>query len=188
MFTQAAITGVNYTANSSRPFQKWLDTDLRYKFTNETKFFNLQHGDLPIYCVCGRCPNGYFPFLPQLQALFEEQICDSTDKQSISWLGQFIVAKERVIARPRWIYEYIGGLLDAPEDHWIHQEEEPATIRQTLGESVPDNPLFGHTVERIWPTLFGCTNEPDTPGCMGNWSPIPRRKKEEDGKLGELSK
>lgn len=184
MFSQAAITGLNDTGNTSRPFTDWLDKSLRYKFTNETKFFNLQHGGNPIFCVCGDCPTGHFPLLPQLQTLFDNKVCDSTERQSISWLGQFIVAKEKVIARPRWIYEYIGSLVDAPEGHWIHQEQEPAGLKKTLGESLPDNPLFGHTVERLWPTLFNCSNEPEMPGCMGSWSPMPGQKKK-DGKLGE---
>ena len=186
MFSQAGITGLNQLANASSPFVDWLDESLRYKFTNETKFFNL-HGGEPLFCVCGNCPNGYFPLLPQLQALYENQICESTTKQSISWLGQFIVAKERVIARPRWVYEYIGSLVDAPEGHWIHEQEEPAALKEALGKSMPDNPLFGHTVERIWPTLFNCSNEPEMEGCMGSWSPMPQQKKE-NGKLGELSR
>lgn len=185
MFSQAGITGLNDTGNSSRPFADWLDKSLRYKFTNETKFFNLQGGD-PLFCVCGHCPTGYFPLLPQLQSLFNNQICDSTDQQPISWLGQFIVAKEKVTARPRWVYEYIGSLADAPEGHWIHQEEEPAGLKEAMGESVPENPLFGHTVERIWPTLFNCSSELEAGGCMGSWSPMPGQKKK-DGKLGELS-
>ena len=91
-----------------------------------------------------------------------------------------------MIARPRWVYEYIGSLADAPEDHWIHQEQEPAGLKDAMGESVPENPLFGHTVERIWPTLFNCSSELETGGCMGSWSPMPGQKKK-DGKLGELS-
>ncbi len=75
--------------------------------------------------------------------------------------------------------------MDAPEGHWIHREKEPAGLKKALGESMPDNPLFGHTVERIWPTLFDCSNEPEMPGCMGSWSPMPRQKRK-DGELGEL--
>lgn len=179
MFSQAAITGLNdTTGNDSRPFTDWLDTSLRYKFTNETKFFNLQDSSEPIFCVCGDCPTGHFPLLPQLQALFDNKVCDSTEKQSISWLGQFIVAKDRVVARPRWIYEYIGSLVDAPERHWIHRQKEPSTLRKTFGKSLPENPLFGHTVERIWPTLFNCSNEPEMQGCMGRWSPMPWAQEE----------
>lgn len=96
------------------------------------------------------------------------------------------------------MYEYIGSLADAPEGHWIHEEKEPAGLKENMGgESVPENPLFGHTVERIWPTLFNCSSELDTGGCMGSWSPMPRKKKtdgekktdgkKKDGKLGELS-
>ena len=76
------------------------------------------------------------------------------------------------------MYEYIGSLVDAPADHWIHQEQEPADIKKALGGSRPDNPLFGHTVERIWPMLFDCKNEPETQGCMGSWTPMPKRKKD----------
>ena len=187
MFTQAGITGLNNTGNISRPFEDWLDNSLRYKFTTETKFFNLHRGDGPILCVCGRCPTAYYPLLPQLQALFDNKICDNTEEQSISWLGQFIVAKEKVTGRPRWIYEYIGDLLNAPEGHWIHQEQEPAGLKAALGDSLPDNPLFGHTVERIWPMLFNCSNELKVPGCMGNWTPMPGPKEKKDGQLEELS-
>ena len=186
MFSQAAITGLNDTGNVSRPFADWLDESLRFKMTNETKFFNLQNSGKPIFCVCGVCPTGYYPLLPQIQALVDNKICDSTQKQSISWLGQFIVAKERVIARPRWIYEYIGSLVDAPEGHWIHQQQEPAALKKALGESLPDNPFFGHTVERIWPTLFNCSNELEMQGCMGSWTPTPKQMNK-DRPFRELS-
>ena len=76
--------------------------------------------------------------------------------------------------------------MDAPEDHWIHKEQEPSGLKQSLKESMPDNPLFGHTVERIWPTLFNCSNEPEMQGCMGSWSPMPRHEKK-TRKTGESS-
>lgn len=77
--------------------------------------------------------------------------------------------------------------MDAPEAHWIHKEREPAALKEMIGGSQPDKPLFGHTVERIWPTLFNCSNEPEMQGCMGSsWTPMPGQKKK-DGKLAELS-
>ena len=177
MFSQAAVTGLNDTGNAA-PLTDWLDESLRYKLTNEIKSFELHGG--PDFHVCDYCEGtgDLFPLFPQLQALLDNRICDPTTKQEISLLGQFIVAKEKVIARPRRIYEDIDSLLTAPKRHCIHEQKEPTAITQKW-ESTAEGPIFGHTVERICPTLFNCINEPELQQCMGRWSPMPGEKKEE---------
>jgi hypothetical protein len=41
--------------------------------------------------------------------------------------------------------------LKANSTHWIHQDKK--TFRST-----PEDPIFGHVVERFWTVLFNCSN------------------------------
>ena len=134
---------------------------LQYSLKNTTGFMNL--GEL-VYstCNCGHCNTGFYPLLPQLFALTMGEIChtlpDSPGQTAHLW-SQFAVSRDRVRERPRWVYEYLRELITAPEGHWIHDEKEPVEPLKTfVHESSPENPLFGHTLERFWPTLFGCAN------------------------------
>ncbi|KAJ3185936.1 hypothetical protein HDU85_000850 [Gaertneriomyces sp. JEL0708] len=75
------------------------------------------------------------------------------DNVAISYTGQFIVSRERVRHRSRSLYRYILDLLQADEQHWIHQESP-----KWFGKSTPSNPFFGHYVERSYHAMFGCMN------------------------------
>ncbi|KAI9004762.1 triose-phosphate transporter family-domain-containing protein [Gaertneriomyces semiglobifer] len=75
------------------------------------------------------------------------------DNVAISYTGQFIVSRDRVRHRSRSIYRYILDLLQADEQHWIHQESP-----KWFGKSTPSNPFFGHYVERSYHAMFDCMN------------------------------
>ena len=143
---------------------------LKSQFKNATGFMNLgyPHPNPHLKCDCGKCATGYYPLLPQLHAMITREVCytpPGSDGQTIHIWGQFIASRDRIRERPRHIYEYLHRLISAPRGHWIHDEQEPAEpLRNLVHESEPSNPLFGHTLERLWPTLFGCADE-TTEGC-----------------------
>ena len=47
-------------------------------------------------------------------------------------------------------------MFQANQTHWLH--DDPRAMH--FVQSTPDNPNFGHLVERLWTTLFRCT-QPD---------------------------
>lgn len=67
-----------------------------------------------------------------------------------AWSGQFAVSKCRIIANPYEHYAYLSELLEAPEGHWVHEGWGPNN------SGGPSNPIFGHAVERSWPSIFDC--------------------------------
>ena len=66
-------------------------------------------------------------------------------------------------------WQWLEKMISAPQEHWLHKEEEPVFIReQYMPEgSTPDNPLFGHTVERSWSMIFECSFEESVPVELG---------------------
>ncbi|KAL9631939.1 MAG: hypothetical protein Q9164_005622 [Protoblastenia rupestris] len=143
---------------------------LRYALRNTTGFIN--HGLIEPgtgWCHCDTCHGpygGFFPLMPQIMAMVNGKACHATGNgQRITLDGQFIVARERILARPKWVYEYLFDLVTAPREHWIHKQTEPREILEWMGgESTPRNPLFAHTVERLWAVLFQC-EDPYREGC-----------------------
>jgi len=54
--------------------------------------------------------------------------------------------------------------LQANNTHWIHGD----TRSPRFVQSAPDNPMFGHVVERLWTTLFSCTKPDLLDRCRQN--------------------
>jgi hypothetical protein len=54
-----------------------------------------------------------------------------------------------------FFYSVYFLFFKADSSHWLHRD-----IRSLFLKSTPDNPIFGHTVERIWTILFKCS-KPD---------------------------
>lgn len=44
--------------------------------------------------------------------------------------------------------------MDVLEDHWIHSEPEPDWVETDKGKRIPSKPKTGHTLERLWHTIF----------------------------------
>ncbi|KAL9632524.1 MAG: hypothetical protein Q9164_005268 [Protoblastenia rupestris] len=138
---------------------------LTHYFSNTTGFMNMGEMEpgLHLKCDCGHCVTGYYPLLPQLHAMITGSVCytpEGSDGQTTHLWGQFITSRDRIRERPRRVYEYLHELISAPKGHWIHDETEPRMpLEDFVHESSPSNPLFGHTMERLWPTLFGCADE-----------------------------
>ncbi len=54
--------------------------------------------------------------------------------------------------------------LQANQTHWIHSDRRtPKFVKST-----PENPMFGHVVERIWTALFNCTTPDLRERCLRN--------------------
>ena len=169
MFTQAIIKkgqqeGSGPTAGM---LQGWLDERLRTKFGNSTGFMSLDRKhDI---CYCGHCSDmgrdDLYPIWPQIYAMMEGRVCQAHEGSILSFNGHFIVSKKRILSRPWTLYGYLHDLVHAPEGHWIHDEPEPKWFEMDKGKSRPEDPKFGHTLERLWHQIFRCGNAEVVKDC-----------------------
>lgn len=146
----------------------WLDTRLREKFNKQTGFMSLDRKhDI---CYCGHCTDmdrdDFYPLWSQLYTLINGEVCQRHEGHIMSFNGHFIVSRKRLLSQPRHIYEYLQELVNAPEDSWIHTEPEPKWFDKDKGRSIPSNPKFGHTLERLWHSLFKCDRPEQVTGCQ----------------------
>lgn len=146
---------------------QWLQDRLRTTFGNETGFMSMDRKhDI---CYCGHCTDmgrdDFYPLWPQIYSLLQGKVCQRLEGHVLSFNGHFIVSRNRILARPRGIYEHLQSLVDAPADHWIHSEPEPKWFEKDKGKSIPSNPKFGHTLERLWHTIFGCDDPEKVVDC-----------------------
>ncbi len=61
-------------------------------------------------------------------------------------------------------HSYNIHYLQADQTHWIHNDSRS----ENFVKSTPQNPKFGHVVERIWTTLFNCTKPDLIDRCLRN--------------------
>jgi len=168
MFTQSYIKKAQQEKGEhTGALKDWLYDRLRTKFGHDTGFMSLDRKhDI---CYCGHCTDmgrdDFYPLWPQIYTMLQGTVCQELEGHVLSFNGHFIVSKKRIIARPRSVYEYLKELVDAPEDHWIHAEPKPEWFEKEKGKSTPDNPKFGHTLERLWHTLFNCSDPADMIDC-----------------------
>lgn len=169
MFTQGVLRHAQQVGSGPHAgqLQDWLQQRLGTEFGNDTGFMSLDK--IHAICYCGHCTDmgrsDFYPLWPQIYTLLENNVCQELEGHVLSFNGHFIVSRRRISARPRWIYEYLQGLIDAPEDHWIHAEPQPKWFEKEHGRSTPGNPKFGHTLERLWHTLFGCDDPTEMTDC-----------------------
>ena len=141
---------------------------LRYVFDNQTIFMNHGLNEEGVgWCHCGDCEGhagSQYPLMKQIMSMLSGEACHG--RQRTILFNQFIVARERIVARPKWIYNYLLELVTAPKDHWIHKQEQPADVLSWMGgKSTPEHPLFLYTIERLWSGLFECDEDPWAEGC-----------------------
>ncbi|KAG8527412.1 uncharacterized protein KY384_007564 [Bacidia gigantensis] len=135
--------------------EPFLIDHLTHSFRPNTGFLALNKWNEP--CYCGNCGGrGQFPLQVAIYNMFERGVC-----HEMSWVtlwSQFIVSAQRVRERDLRAYKWLFKMMTAPKDHWIHEETQPDFIKEEYmeGESTPDNPLFGHTLERSWNMIFNC--------------------------------
>lgn len=168
LFAQAYLKKAQQeTGEHMGQLKGWLDDRLRNKFNESIGFMSLDRKHN--ICYCGHCTDmgrtSFYPLWPQIYAMLENEVCQELDGNLLSFNGHFIVSRKRLLARPQRIYKYLQELVDAPQDHWIHSEPEPKWFEKEKGKSVPSNPKFGHTLERLWHQIFSCSNPADTVHC-----------------------
>ena len=172
MFTQAIIKKGQYLSGEIEDehvaeLKDWLYVKLSEKFTSDIGFMSLDRKhDI---CYCGHCTDmgrhDFYPLWPQLYAILEGTVCQELEGNVLSFNGHFIVSRKRILSRPKSNYEYLQELVDAPEDHWLHSEPEPKWFEKDKGKSTPDDPKFGHTLERLWHVIFNCSNPAQMVDC-----------------------
>ena len=145
----------------------WLYDRLNTRFGRDTGFMSLDRKhDI---CYCGHCTDmgrdDFYPLWPQIYTMLQNTVCHELEGQVLSFNGHFIVSRNRILARPKSTYEFLRELVNAPEDHWIHAEPKPQWFEKEKGKSTPSNPKFGHTLERLWHTLFNCSDPADMIDC-----------------------
>ena len=91
--------------------------------------------------------------------------CAAGEPSVVSFNGHFIVSGKRILSRPRKLFEYLESLVNADADHWIHRETPMRFFANRFGKSTPSNPLFGHTLERLWHVIFNCADINNVEGC-----------------------
>ena len=140
----------------------WFHNAIANEFTPGTGFLALSSYNEP--CYCGDCgTQGQFPLMVPIYNVLEKDVCHAPNFVSL-W-SQFIVSRSRILARDVTIYQWIFDMISAPKEHWVHDEQQPDFIKEQYmhGNSTPDNPLFGHTLERSWSMIFECSF-PDSVG------------------------
>ena len=172
MFTQAIIKKGQYLSGEIEgehvaKLKDWIYDKLSEKFTSDIGFMSLDRKhDI---CHCGHCTDmgrdDFYPLWPQLYVMLEGTVCQELEGNVLSFNGHFIVSRKRILSRPKSIYEYLKELIDAPQDHWLHAEPEPKWFEKDKGKSTPDDPKFGHTLERLWHVIFNCSNPAQMVDC-----------------------
>ena len=168
LFAQAKLRKAQ--EEGSGEMSRWLQDRLRTKFGNETGYMSMDRKhDI---CYCGHCTDmgrdDFYPLWPQIYSMLQGKVCQRLEGHVLSFNGHFIVSRNRILARPRGIYQYLQALVDAPADHWVHSEPEPKWFEKDKGKSIPSNPKFGHTLERLWHTIFDCDDPEKVVDCDMN--------------------
>jgi len=106
-------------------------------------------------CNCNSCTDFWdgsrtFPRIPELWSAINGELCPGKGIL-IGYGGQMIVSRKHILATHRHIYKHLQEVLESGPGHWIHDDP-----RQGFFNDSPDEPYFGHTLERAWMTVFGC--------------------------------
>ena len=165
LFAQAKLKKAQ--EEGSGEMKEWLQNRLRTKFDHNTGFMSMDRKH--DVCYCGHCTDmgrdDFYPLWPQIYSMLQGNLCQRLEGHVLSFNGHFIVSRKRILARSRETYQYLQALVDAPEDHWIHSEPEPKWFEKDKGKSIPSNPKFGHTLERLWHTIFNCDDPEKVVDC-----------------------
>ncbi|CAF4254460.1 unnamed protein product, partial [Rotaria sp. Silwood2] len=145
LFSQAGVEGI-----TNRGLADWYLDRLEKQFNSSVGYMPLITNSMITNYDCGLHRTGNFPRMAQLWAMLEQSLCPPGG-QAVAFRGQFLVSGKRIQNRPLKIYKYLYDLITANSSHWLHRD-----LRSFFFKSTPDNPIFGHTVERIWTILFKC--------------------------------
>ncbi|CAF1093126.1 unnamed protein product [Rotaria sordida] len=145
LFSQAGVEGI-----TDRGLADWYFDRLEKQFNSSVGYMPLVTNIMISNYDCDSHITGNFPRMSQLWAMLEQSLCPPGG-QAVAFRGQFLVSSKRIQNRPLSVYKYIYDLITANSSHWLHRD-----LRSLIFKSTPDNPIFGHVVERIWTILFKC--------------------------------
>ncbi|KEQ64710.1 uncharacterized protein M437DRAFT_43635 [Aureobasidium melanogenum CBS 110374] len=95
-----------------------------------------------------------------LGAIYKQANITGCKDYALTYRGQFIVSRSRILAQNHQLYSHLLHNLMDP-DAVTHSEEY---MQQPWLPSKQDSlnaPLFGYTVERLWALVFGCEGKMD---------------------------
>lgn len=92
--------------------------------------------------------------MKDIYTMFRGHFCPPTLQLS-AYSAQFLVSRKRILANAYDKYRQLSELMEAPAEHWIHNEGAAFYYHTWTG---PANPALGHALERSWPTIFGCVD------------------------------
>lgn len=115
-------------------------------------------------CSCDNCQDAWggddvWYRVPEVYSAVTGELCP-TSKILMSYGGQFIVSATRIRSTKKQVYEHMKRLLESDKDHWIHEDSKMDRFNDR-----PDNPYFGHTLERSWMILFQCSDPGLSSSC-----------------------
>lgn len=87
--------------------------------------------------------------IAQLHGIFTRTLCP-IHGYFAGFEGQHVVSRRRILGQDRAVYQHLLDLIAAPEEHWLHEYHDAHDFKK------PDNPLFGHAMERAWALAFNC--------------------------------
>ncbi|CAF0894281.1 unnamed protein product [Adineta steineri] len=149
LFSQAGVEGI-----TNNGLANWYLDRLENQFNSSVGYMPLVNNLMITTYDCGLHRTGNFPRMVQMWAILEHSLCPPGG-QAVAFRGQFLVSRKRIQNRDLEIYKYMYDLITANSSHWLHRD-----LRSLFFKSTPDNPIFGHTVERTWTVLFKCS-KPD---------------------------
>lgn len=95
-----------------------------------------------------------------LDAIYRQANITGCKDYALTYCGQFVVSRSRVLARNKQLYSHLlHNLVD--DDAVTHSKEY---LKQPWLPSKEDSlnaPLFGYTTERLWGLVFGCEGKMD---------------------------
>ena len=118
-------------------------------------------------CSCDSCrpvvyhgsPDPVYGFkrIPQLYSIFNEHFCPP-EGLLLTFKGQFVVSRNRILRAPKKKYFELFQVLDNMS-HFVHGDPKKHNDMTTsITSKTPENPMFGHTLERSWMVIFGCND------------------------------
>lgn len=125
-------------------------------FVPETGMLSLGFGHAS--CSCENCKDPWtsddvWTRVPEIYSAVYEELCPPS-KILLSYAGQFVVSARRIRGTEKRIYEHLKRILESDMEHWIHSDSRSSKFKLDQ----PDNPVFGHTLERSWMIMFKCAN------------------------------
>lgn len=126
-----------------------------YEWPSQLQKFKPKTGFMTLgTCDVLDCTTPMWPRIGQIFTMVNQTLCPT--RVSVSYTAQFIVSKARILANPLSVYKHLNDLLTAPKGHFIYDDRVLPFYTKEMNK--PDNPQFGHSVERSYHILFNCWN------------------------------